>query len=100
MMAKQNETGFVMFVLKVLVFFAFVAIPVAYFIYIKNLTMNAGREVKALEREIIVLKKKNSNLENKLTEKINYREIELKAKKKYGLSYIHENNNKIIMIKE
>jgi len=101
MMVKQQKTsGFFMFLVKVIVVFAFIAIPVGYFIYIKNLTMNEGREVKALEREIIVLKKKNSNLENKLTEKINYRDIEFKAKKKFGLSYIHENNNKIIMVKE
>jgi len=88
------------FMFRVLMFFLVVAIPAGYFIYVKNLTMNEGREVKVLEREIVILKKKNSNLENKLTEKINYKQIELKATRKFGLRYIHENNNKIIIVKE
>lgn len=100
MIVKQSKLGFVMFMVKVLVIFSFFAIPAIYFVYIKNLTMNEGRVVKSLEREIVVLKKKNSNLENKLSEKINYSDIEKKAKRKLGLKYIHENNNKIIIVKE
>lgn len=100
MIAIQNKLNSIWFMAKVLVIFLFIAIPAGYFIYVKNLSMNEGREVKKLEREIVILKKINSNLENKLSEKINYKDIELKAKKQFGLNYVHENNNRIIMVKE
>ena len=86
--------------LKLLLVLFIIAVPTGSFIYVKNMTLSEGKKIRRIEREITNLKKINSNLENELSEKIDFKKIERLARQKYGLGFINEHKNSIIMVKE
>ncbi len=74
--------------------------PIAAYILMRNITLEEARRVKNLEGNVLILKKDINNLEQELSEQINYQKIEKLARKKYGLAFIYENRNPIIVVRE
>ncbi len=75
-------------------------VPLLVYIQMRNVTMEQARRVKNLEGNILILKKDINNLEQELSEQVNYREIERLARTRYGLSFIYENRNPVIVVRE
>ncbi|PJB77339.1 MAG: hypothetical protein CO090_08890 [Acidobacteria bacterium CG_4_9_14_3_um_filter_49_7] len=80
--------------------FLLLVVPIAAYIQMKNTTMEQARKVKNLEGNILILKKDINNMEQELSGKINYGQIERLARTRYGLAFIYENQNPIVVVRE
>ncbi|NOZ12157.1 MAG: hypothetical protein GXO69_00750 [Acidobacteria bacterium] len=90
----------VFFFLRFFSLLALLVTPIAAYILMRNATLEQARKVKNLEGNVLILKKDINNLEQELSEQINYRKIEKLARRKYGLAFIYENRNPIIVVRE
>jgi len=95
----MSTTGFFLRFLWWLAVTMLLVLPMAVYLQVKNQTMAAGREVKQLERDVLVLKKMIANQEQELAEAIDYRRIERLARRR-GLRFIYENNNPVVNLRE
>ncbi|RLE17661.1 MAG: hypothetical protein DRJ08_03730 [Acidobacteria bacterium] len=88
------------FFMRFFFLFLLLLVPIAAYIQMRNATMEQGRKVKNLEGNILIMKKNINNLEQELSEQINYRQIERLARTRYGLSFIYENQNPVVVVRE
>ena len=80
--------------------FLLLIVPIAAYIQMRNATMQQARKVKNLEGNILILKKDINNLEQELSGQIDYRKIEKLARSRYGLAFIYENRNPVVVVRE
>ncbi len=80
--------------------FLLLVVPIGAYIQMKNATMEQARKVKNLEGNILILKKDINNLEQELSEQIDYEQIERLARSRYGLAFIYENQNPVVVVRE
>jgi cell division protein FtsB len=80
--------------------FLLLVVPIGAYIQMKNATMEQARKVKNLEGNILILKKDINNLEQELSEQIDYEQIERLARARYGLAFIYENQNPVVVVRE
>lgn len=80
--------------------FLLLVVPIGAYIQMKNATMEQARKVKNLEGNILILKKDINNLEQELSEQIDYEQIERLARRRYGLAFIYENQNPVVVVRE
>lgn len=91
---------FAVFFIRFFFLFLFLVVPIAGYIQMKNATMEQARKVKSLEGNILIMKKNINNLEQELSEQIDYKQIERLARSRYGLAFIYENRNPVIVVRE
>ena len=80
--------------------FLLLVVPIAAYIQMKNTTMEQARKVKNLEGNILILKNDINNMAQESSGKINYGQIERLARTRYGLAFIYENQNPIVVVRE
>ena len=91
---------FVSFFVRFFMIVMFLVVPIGAYIQVRNNTMVEGHQVKRLEQQVLVLKKKINNLEQELAEQIDYKRIEKLARQRDGLAFIYENRNPVIVVRE
>ena len=90
----------VTFFLRLLVAIFLLVIPIGMYVQVKNKAMVEGQRVKNLARDVLVLKKTINNLERELSDRTDYERIERLARSRYGLKFIYENNNTVLVVRE
>lgn len=91
---------YAVFFIRFFSLFLLLVVPIAAYIQMRNSTMEQARKVKNLEGNILIMKKNISNLEQELSEQIDYRQIEKLARARYGLAFIYENQNPVVVVRE
>ncbi|MCK5878746.1 MAG: hypothetical protein KAH24_03140 [Holophagae bacterium] len=91
---------YAVFFIRFFFLFLLLVVPIAAYIQMRNATMGQARKVKNLEGNILIMKKNINNLEQELSEQIDYRQIERLARTRYGLAFIYENQNPIVVVRE
>ncbi|NOY23032.1 MAG: hypothetical protein GXO70_05945 [Acidobacteria bacterium] len=91
---------YAVFFMRFFFLFLLLVVPIAAYIQVRNATMGQARMVKNLEGNILIMKKNINNLEQELSEQINYRQIERLARARHGLAFIYENQNPVVVVRE
>jgi cell division protein FtsB len=91
---------YAIFFIRFFFLFLLLVVPIAGYIQMRNVTMEQARKVKNLEGNILIMKKDINNLEQELSEQIDYRQIERLARKRHGLAFIYENQNPVVVVRE
>ncbi len=90
----------VRFFFRLLLAVSLLVVPVGMYIQVKNKAMVEGQRVKRLARDVLVLKKTISNLERELSDRTDFDRVEKLARSRYGLKFIYENNNAVLVVRE
>ncbi len=87
------------FVSKILAIVFLLGLPYVSYVAIKSTVERKGREIKRIEAEILRTKKSINNLERIFSERIDYKKVEIKARR-MGFDYINMDRNKVFVVKE
>ena len=88
------------FFFRLLFAVSLLVIPIGMYIQVKNRAMVEGQRVKRLARDVLVLKKTINNLERELSDGTDYDRIQRLARIQFGLKFIYENNNPVVLLRE
>ncbi len=84
---------------KILITILLIGLPYLSYIVIKSMVERKGREIKKIEAQILRTKKSINNLEKIFSERIDYKKVEIKAKR-MGFDYINQDRNTVFIVKE